>query len=449
MTIRLRLLQPEERDLGCFPPQHDILTLGSMNGNDVHFEAPGVQPIHAELRYVDPFRLPTVVRERDPDLAMRPWVLRAVSGDTSVNGRPVTTPVPLATGDRLALGEAELEVTVEGPVVPLPALTPQLDSQGPSTTSILDLFAFCSGCDVVLAGEDEGVPYGPHYLCQACDGGEPPRPPIDRFRPVRRLGGGGFANAWLVADPRYHVLRALKVLRLDPTLDPADRDDCITRFVREVELLQALHHPHIVRIHEFGHVAGEYFLVLEYMPGGDLTHRIANGHPLPVQTVIQVGLQVLDAFVYAHGRGLEHRDLKPDNILMDEDGVPRLTDFGLARSVHDTRLSGSSFAMGTPNYMPPEQWDSLEGTDHRADLYAVGATLFHALSGHCLFHDVTRISHLGARVRAPGRPRLDELRPDVPTALADLVARSLAVNREERFQTAQAMRDALAEIQGS
>src|SRR5581483_5241953 len=173
---------------------------------------------------------------------------------------------------------------------------------------------------------------------------------------------------------------AIKLTR--PVAEPTAEER--KRFLREAATASALVHPNIVRIYERGEFAGTFYLVMEYVHGETLHSYIARTGPLPVKFALHVARQIASALELARTCGIVHRDVKPENILLQEDGTAKLADFGLAKQVLGMSQSSAShpeLALGTLSYMAPEQVRSSSTVDHRADIYSLGASLYHMLSG--------------------------------------------------------------------
>jgi serine/threonine-protein kinase len=242
---------------------------------------------------------------------------------------------------------------------------------------------------------------------------------------------------------------AIKFLHADLAADPGLRQ----RFEREAKAMSQLHHPHCVPVIDFGLIDDAPYIVLEFVPGESLTHLIARG-PIPQKRAIAIMRQILAGLEHAHGLGIVHRDIKPDNVILAEatgtGDQARLFDFGLARIVHDAQQSvaraPSTIAVGTPSYMSPEQALG-EDVDARSDVYGCGVVLFQMLTGKKPFVGDKPMDVLKAHVElAP--PKLRDMKPDAqfPPALEAAIARALAKRPERRFPSALEFAAALAEI---
>jgi len=229
------------------------------------------------------------------------------------------------------------------------------------------------------------------------------------------------------------------------TLHPTDDREELERFRREADVAWQLSHPGIVAVHDVGAAGAVRYLVLELLEGGSLQQRIARQGPLPIAEALDLAVVLADALAYAHGRGVLHRDLKPANVLFDHGGRVRLTDFGLARGPSGNSLTATGDLLGTPAYMAPEQARDSKRADVRSEVYGLGGVLFTMLTGRPPLEATTLHEALEALEHGQ-RPRVSELRPEVPAALDDLVAKALARDPRERFADVPALRAALAEL---
>jgi serine/threonine-protein kinase len=235
----------------------------------------------------------------------------------------------------------------------------------------------------------------------------------------------------------------LKVLHPHLSRDAEMRE----RFRREAETAAQLVHPHICNIVDFGMTDRHVYIVMPYMSRGTLGDRVSGQRTLTPERAAAVGAQVASALDYAHRHGLVHRDIKPDNILFDEDEHAVVTDFGIATAHFRARMTGSGHVMGTPHYMSPEQ---ARGRllDGRSDLYTVGVVLYETLLGFVPFDgaDIYSISskHLTETAASP-----DEVDSRIPSALAAIVMRCLAKDPADRFQRGNDLADALIRFLGT
>src|SRR5579859_3788402 len=240
-----------------------------------------------------------------------------------------------------------------------------------------------------------------------------------RYRVDSRLGSGGMADVYLARDELLGREIALKVLHQHFTADT----EFVERFRREASSAAALSHPNIVGIFDRGEWAGTYYIAMEYVAGRSLKAIVREQGPLDPAVAIDTVIQILRAARFAHRRGVIHRDLKPHNVILDEEGRARVTDFGIARAgASDMTLTGS--IMGTAQYLSPEQAQGHPVTAG-ADLYSVGVILYELLTGVVPFEGETAVAIAFKQVSAEPRPP-SELNPNVPPSLDAVVLRALA-----------------------
>lgn len=263
---------------------------------------------------------------------------------------------------------------------------------------------------------------------------------------VRVLGRGGWGIVFEAQHTRLKRRVALKTI----SLQRLSNDDSVARFRREMELIGQLHHPHIVLAHDAGEISGMHYLAMEYVDGLNLSEVLKSHGMLPIAEACEIARQAAVGLAYAHANGLIHRDVKPSNLLMGRDGTVKVADLGLARFISgdgfDERLTVDGRALGTVNYMSPEQVRGEPDLDCRTDLYSLGCTLFEFLTGRAPFagpeFQTSRQKLNGHESSIP--PRVHTLRPEVPEELDRLVARLLEKRREDRPQSAVELADALA-----
>jgi hypothetical protein len=269
---------------------------------------------------------------------------------------------------------------------------------------------------------------------------------IDRFRVHRELGRGGMGSVFLATDSSSRSQVALKVM--SPAL--ASNRVAAARFEREALLGARLEHPHIVRVLDHGRC--EVFddgrprttawLSMEYLEGGSLRGLVSEGRPLGVGPACAVARDLLQALQHLHDHGVIHRDLKPDNVMIDTNGVLKLADFGLAHEHQLDTLTKTGDVMGTIRYMPPEQAHDTAHVDERADLYSVGVLLFELLAGRPPFVGDNYLQTLYAVLNKEA-PALVDIVPEVSAELSAVVRRALAKRPEDRWQTAAEFSDAV------
>ncbi len=269
----------------------------------------------------------------------------------------------------------------------------------------------------------------------------------ERYRIVSRLGAGGMGAVYRAQHTMMRKELAIKVLR--PEL--GGLDEFVRRFEREADSVSRLAHPNIISVTDFGRTGtGALFLVMELLAGQSLTSAIARG-PMPSARALSIIRQILRALHHAHGSGVVHRDLKPDNVMLvelgDETDVVKILDFGIAKVTEPEAgketLTQAGVIFGTPEYLSPEQALG-ESVDARADLYAAGVILFEMLTGRRPFDSEDKIKILSMHLsQPPPRPSVVAPRADIAPAFERVVLQALEKSRERRFEDAAAFLQAL------
>jgi serine/threonine-protein kinase len=238
---------------------------------------------------------------------------------------------------------------------------------------------------------------------------------------------------------------ALKILKVQGGVTEEDR----ARFVREAETTAALSHENVVRILTWGAAPGPaLYLVMEFIRGESLKKQIDRLGPLAVPVALRITGQIGSALEHARQNNIIHRDVKPENILVNEEGIAKLTDFGLAKSIVSSDRSGLTRpgeGMGTPPYMPPEQIEDAVGADHRSDVYSLGATLYHMLTGNKPFSARSNMDFFMKIIHDDPAP-IGEVRQDVPPVVLNMVARCMKKKPEDRYQTAGELVTAIGKL---
>ncbi len=260
--------------------------------------------------------------------------------------------------------------------------------------------------------------------------------PFGRYRLVELLGRGGGGEVWLAHDTAADN-RPVAIKLLPQHL--AQDETYVKRFRGEAEKAAKLNNPHIIPIHNYGEIDGRLYVDMRLVEGRDL-HRVLAGGPLEPARAVRIIEQVARALQAAHKVGLVHRDVKPSNILLDEDDFAYLIDFGIARGTEDTRMTGTRAMIGTPHYIAPERFRAREA-DARADIYALACVLYECLTGHPPFPGDTFESQIAGHLTDPP-PRPSTTQPNVPAQFDAVIAKGMAKNPDERYATTVELADA-------
>ncbi len=255
---------------------------------------------------------------------------------------------------------------------------------------------------------------------------------LGEFTIVRKLGEGGMGAVYLgIGSDKNRS--AIKIMA--PHL--SKQRPFLTRFFREGQASMKLQHQNLVRGYDIGEDAGYYFFALEFVDGKSLSQIIRDGGPLPPEKATEIILSVAEALAYAHENHVVHRDIKPENIMLTRDGVAKLMDLGLARQTDSevTALTRTGTAMGTPYYMAPEQAQDAKRADERSDIYSLGASWYHMVTGKVPFEGATSYEVFQKHLKEPLRPP-QALESKVPRAVSLSIERMMAKEPDRRFQSA-------------
>jgi serine/threonine-protein kinase len=264
----------------------------------------------------------------------------------------------------------------------------------------------------------------------------------NRYRIEDLLGEGGMGAVYKAWDTRLKLNVALKEMVPQPGLDEHTLNELHQQFEQEATILAPLNHPHLVRVGDFFEEGDNTYLVMDFVEGDSLIDLISKEGTLSEAHVLNWALQLLDALTYCHSRGVIHRDIKPQNVIITPEGQAVLVDFGLVKlwDPDDPHTKTVMRGVGTPEYAPPEQYSSHEGhTDPRSDLYGLAATMYHALAGE---------PPLGAAERMADPEQfvaVREISPDVSTRTSIAVMKAMALARSQRWESAKEMAEALIE----
>ncbi len=255
----------------------------------------------------------------------------------------------------------------------------------------------------------------------------------DRYQIIKSIGEGGMANVYLAYDTILDRDVAVKVLRGDL----ADDEKFVRRFQREALSASSLSHPNIVEVYDVGDDNGQYFIVMEYIDGKNLKDLLKKRGKLTVSEVVDIMSQIADGLSVAHDSYIIHRDIKPQNIMILENGLVKITDFGIAMAMNATQLTQTNSVMGSVHYLPPEQ-ASGKGSTLKSDIYSMGILMYELLSGTLPYRGDNAVEIALKHLKEP-LPSIREELPDVPQSVENVILKAAAKNPKNRYNDAREM----------
>jgi serine/threonine protein kinase len=263
----------------------------------------------------------------------------------------------------------------------------------------------------------------------------------DRYEIIEEVGKGGMGRVYKVFDRKIKENIALKLLKPEIAADLRT----IERFRNELKFARKISHPHVCRMYDLGEIGQMHYITMEYVTGEDLKSFIRRAGHLTEPKALAIAEQITEGLAEAHRLGVIHRDLKPQNVMIDRDGNAKVMDFGIARSLHAAGFTGSGIMVGTPEYMSPEQAEA-SGVDQRSDIYSLGIIIYEMVTGKVPFSGETPLSvALKQKTEIPRNPR--ELNAMISEELSRLVMKCLEKEKEDRYQTAAELRADLDRIE--
>ena len=259
----------------------------------------------------------------------------------------------------------------------------------------------------------------------------------DRYQIVKTIGEGGMANVYLAYDTILDRSVAVKILRGDLAND----EKFVRRFQREALSASSLAHPNIVEVYDVGEDDGVYYIVMEYIDGKHLKELIKKREKLTVTEVIDIMLQLTDGLACAHDSYIIHRDIKPQNIMILDSGIVKITDFGIAMALNSTQLTQTNSVMGSVHYLPPEQ-ASGKGSTIQSDIYSMGILMYELLSGTLPFRGDNAVEIALKHLKEP-LPSIRGECPALPQAVENIILRACAKNPKNRYTDARMMHEDL------
>lgn len=259
----------------------------------------------------------------------------------------------------------------------------------------------------------------------------------DRYQIIKTIGEGGMANVYLAYDTILDRDVAVKVLRGDLATD----EKFVRRFQREALSASSLSHPNIVEVYDVGEDNGSYYIVMEYIEGKHLKQLLKRRGSLTLTEVVDIMLQVTDGMSAAHDSYIIHRDIKPQNIMILENGLIKITDFGIAMALNSTQLTQTNSVMGSVHYLPPEQ-ASGKGATIQSDVYSMGILMYELLTGTLPFRGDNAVEIALKHIKEPF-PSIKEKLPSIPQSIENIIMRATAKNVKNRYTDAKEMHDDL------
>lgn len=259
----------------------------------------------------------------------------------------------------------------------------------------------------------------------------------DRYQIIKAIGEGGMANVYLAHDTILDRDVAVKILRGDLSND----EKFVRRFQREALSASSLSHPNIVEVYDVGEDNGEYYIVMEYIEGKHLKSLLKRRGKLTLSEGVDIMLQITDGMSVAHDSYIIHRDIKPQNIMILENGLVKITDFGIAMAMNATQLTQTNSVMGSVHYLPPEQ-ASGSGSSLQSDIYSMGIVMYELLTGELPFKGDNAVEIALKHLKEP-IPDIREKLPNVPNSIVNIIKRATAKNPKNRYNDAREMHEDL------
>ncbi len=259
----------------------------------------------------------------------------------------------------------------------------------------------------------------------------------DRYQVIKSIGEGGMANVYLAYDTILDRNVAVKVLRGDLAND----EKFVRRFQREALAASSLSNPNIVEVYDVGEDNGEYYIVMEYIEGRHLKQLLKKRGKLTVREAVDIVMQITDGLSVAHDSYIIHRDIKPQNIMILENGLVKITDFGIAMAMNSTQLTQTNSVMGSVHYLPPEQ-ASGKGATLQSDIYSIGILFYELLTGKLPFKGDNAVEIALKHLKEP-LPSVREEDPDIPQSVENIIIKATAKNPKNRYSDAREMHEDL------
>lgn len=262
----------------------------------------------------------------------------------------------------------------------------------------------------------------------------------ERYEVAKKLGGGGMSTVYLAEDTILNRKVAIKAI----SIPSGEKEETIKRFEREVHNLTQLSHNNIVNVFDVTEDDENFYLVMEYIEGPTLSEYIQKHQPMAPETALNFTNQIIDGIKHAHDTKIVHRDIKPQNILVDKNKTLKILDFGIAKALSETTMTQTNHVLGTVQYLSPEQARG-ESTDNGTDIYSIGVVLFEMLTGKPPFSGETAVSIAIKHIQDP-MPNITDERSDVPQAMSNVVLKATEKDKSERYQSVREMQKDLETV---
>lgn len=259
----------------------------------------------------------------------------------------------------------------------------------------------------------------------------------DRYQIIKSIGEGGMANVYLAYDTILDRNVAVKILRGDLSND----EKFVRRFQREALSASSLSHPNIVEVYDVGEDNGEYYIVMEYIEGKHLKNLLKKRGKLTLSEAVDIMLQITDGMSVAHDSYIIHRDIKPQNIMILENGLVKITDFGIAMAMNATQLTQTNSVMGSVHYLPPEQ-ASGQGSTLQSDIYSMGIVMYELLTGELPFKGDNAVEIALKHLKEPITDIREKI-PNIPNSIVNIIKKATAKNPKNRYNDAREMHEDL------
>jgi serine/threonine-protein kinase len=378
--------------------------------------------------------------------AVRPYLQQSAQGAEETIQRAVTKALQKLDG-RLSpsgrftgTGTLTPGTVVSPTVTPPPGPGPTQSQTRASTTRAAPPSATATARTLLIEGAEEAAappaPDAPSFDLSALQNGDMIE---GRYKYIQKIGKGAFGTVVLVEDTVVEERLILKFLNANVSSD----EEMLKRFVHELRYSRRITHKNVIRIYDFLYVGGSYAISMEYFPSHTLGTEIANEKPMPPRKALGYGMDICIGMAVAHQQGIIHRDLKPANILINDTGLLKIVDFGVAAAAKsgDTQLTKTGYVIGSPKYMAPEQILGKK-VDERADIYSLGVIMYEMLAGNPPYSRGDHMSVMYQHVQGKAQP-LNEANPKVPRELADVVTRTMQVDKLKRYSSMEELRVAL------